>query len=64
MLSSCLNFEQSSPKLNVQKVCAAMLPNGNQTNCLSVHSYVDVPLSNSNNALAVSDPGEKMFSGF
>ncbi|XP_065666073.1 reversion-inducing cysteine-rich protein with Kazal motifs isoform X2 [Hydra vulgaris] len=60
MLSTCLNFEQSSPNLDVQKVCAAMLPNGNQSNCLSVHSYVDTPNLNSKNPVSISarDPVE------
>ena len=43
MIDECLDRSLTSDEVNIQKVCAAILPNDNQTDCISVKNYTKEP---------------------
>ena len=43
MIEECLDRSLTSDVVDIQKVCAAILPNENQTDCISVKNYTSKP---------------------
>lgn len=43
LLGKCLDMKATSIGVSISKVCAAILPNANQTECLSVSDYITKP---------------------